>query len=438
MLLFMCATASAQTPQPISEETSAEQTSAEREPAEALATDGEEAQPPAKAQSDSASSDAEIRVRGASEDPMNDSFKRFLRLQKGDLKSEPSGFDIYGSIRLRARDQNGKDELQDGGSRIGAEAHWQLGQDYFLFGRYEAGFNLLSNFRFESEPGEETGQIRSSLFTRLAYAGVVTPFGYLTAGKNWSTYYSVAGLTDRLSGTGGSASGTYNANSDGGATGTGRADNVLQSKLSLELLPHKLFKPFNFDVQVQQGNPIPYGRGAEYGTAFGISALMTTQKNFTIGVAYNYAEIDLNTNPSLRDIGINGSSRALLIGTRAFGKRWYAALLVSRLENHEATNDGIYFHGWGSELYAQYQLTHRLWLAGGYNLLKPDSDQVQAGAYEVDYSVLELKYSIADFRRYVFANVKFDNSTQANGIRTGNVYTIGIQWDLSKRGWQTS
>lgn len=388
-----------------------------------------------QAETESARSDSETRVNAASEDPMNISFRRLIGLQKGELKPEPTGFDVYGSIRLRAREQDDKDEFQDGGSRIGAEAHWQLGQDYFLFGRYEAGFNLLSNLEFASEPGEETGEIRDSLFNRLGYIGMVAPFGYLAAGKNWSTYYAVAGLTDRFSGTGGSASGTFNANSDGGATGTGRADDVLQSKLSLEVLPHKLFKPFNFNVQVQQGNPIPYGGGAEYGTAFGVSALMTTQNNFTVGVAYNYADIDLNTYPSLRDIGISGSARALLLGARAFGERWYAGLLVSRLENHETTSGGIYFHGWGSELYAQYQLTNRFWAVGGYNILKPDSDQVQAGAYEVEYALLELRYSIDDFRRMVFANVKFNDSSLANGTPAGNVFTIGVQWDLSKRGW---
>jgi len=388
-----------------------------------------------QAERDSEGPDSESRVHGASEDPMDISFRRLFRLQKGDERPEPSGFDVYGSVRIRAREQDGRDELQDGGSRIGGEAHWQFGQDYFLFGRYEAGFNLLSDLAFESEPGEETGQIRDSLFNRLAYVGMVAPFGYLAAGKNWSTYYAVAGLTDRFSGTGGSASGTYNANSDGGATGTGRADDVLQSKLSLEVLPHTLFKPFNFNVQAQQGNPIPYGRGAEYGTAFGVSALMTTQRNFTLGMAHNYAEIDLDTYPSLRDIGISGSARALLLGARAFGDKWYVGLLVSRLENHETTSEGIYFHGWGSELYAQFQLTERFWAVGGYNRLEPDSDQVQAGAYEVNYFLLELRYSIDDFRRMIFANVKFDDSIQADGSAAGNVFTIGLQWDLSKRGW---
>jgi hypothetical protein len=72
---------------------------------------------------------------------------------------------------------------------------------------------------------------------------------------------------------------------------------------------------------------------------------------------------------------------------------------------------------------------------GGYNRLEPDTDQVQAGAYEVNYFLLELRYAIDDFRRMIFANVKFDDSMQADGSAAGNVFTIGLQWDLSKRGW---
>jgi outer membrane protein N len=433
LVLFMCFTSGAKAQQAVPVEGGAEQP-----PTEAGQTDKTPAKATRDAESEAALSDSEDRERGANEDPMSVSAKQLDAKRKDDKKTEPTGFDVYGSIRLRYREQGGETDLQDGGSRIGAEAHWQIRQDYFVFGRYEAGFNLLSNMMFHSEPGEETGEIRDSFFSRLAYVGLDAPHGYVVAGKNWSTYYEVAGLTDRFSGTGASASGTFNAQTDGGSTGTGRADSILQSKLSLEFLPHRIFKPFKLNFQVQHGNSIPFGGGADYGTAVGVSALMTTRNNFTLGVAYNYADIDLGTYPSLRDIGITGSAHALLLGTRVFGDRWYAGLVVSRLENHETTDSGIYFHGWGSEFYGQYQLFDRLWIAGGYNKLKPDSDQVHAGDYRVRYAVLEVRYSIADFRRLVFANARFNDGIQANGTPAGNVYTIGLKWDLSKRGWHRS
>ncbi len=108
------------------------------------------------------------------------------------------------------------------------------------------------------------------------------------------------------------------------------------------------------------------------------------------------------------------------------------------MENHETTNDGIYFDGWGSEFYGQYKLSRRLWFVGGYNILEPDSDQVQAGDYRVKYAVAGLRYTFEDFRRMIFANVRFNDGVDADGTPQATVYTVGVRWDLSKRGWHVS
>ncbi|MDH3690235.1 MAG: hypothetical protein OEU36_12230 [Gammaproteobacteria bacterium] len=218
----------------------------------------------------------------------------------------------------------------------------------------------------------------------------------------------------------------------------GRADKALQSKLSLDFLPPKSFKPFDLNLQLQHGNPIPFGGGADYGTAVSVSAVITTQNNYSVGLAYNHADIDLDNNASLRDIGITGDARALIVGTRGFGKRWYAALVAAWLDNHETTDDGIYFDGWGSEFYGQYRLFDRIWFVGGFNIQKPDSDQAQAGDYRVKYAVVGLRYSFERYRPMIFANVRINDDIDADGTPGANVYTIGVRWDLSKRGWHAS
>jgi hypothetical protein len=248
------------------------------------------------------------------------------------------------------------------------------------------------------------------------YAGVDTPRVNYIVGKNWSTYYKVSYFTDRFMGTGGSASGTYNAQTDGGPTGPGRADRTLQTHLSIDFLPERWFKPFNLNVQVQNGNPIPFGDGANYGTALGLSAVLTTQNNSTLGLAHNYANIDPNDNPSLRRIGLSGSANATLIGIRSFGDRWYAGILASRLQNHETTDEGNYFDGWGSEFYAQYRIAGPVWFVGGYNFLEPDANEVLAREYRIRYAVAGLRYSIDNFRRMIFINARLDDSLNADGI----------------------
>ncbi len=75
---------------------------------------------------------------------------------------------------------------------------------------------------------------------------------------------------------------------------------------------------------------------------------------------------------------------------------------------------------------------------GGYNTLDPDSGQDRAGDYRVRYAVAELRFTFKDFSRMVFANIRFDDSRNADGTSGGNVYTIGVRWDLAKIGWHYS
>jgi len=382
---------------------------------------------------DTVPTEAEQRELGANENPLAAS--EVQRDTKA--KEEPertTGLDIYGSARVRYREKDHEGDWQDASSRIGIEADLQFSPEYYLLGRYEGGFNVLA--RLDSD--ESFGAIEDTFVTRLLYTGLDLPNGYIIAGKNWSPYYEVAAFTDRFEGTGGSGSGTYNALTDGGPTGTGRADRTIQSNLSLNFLPHTVFKPFDLNLQLQEGNSIPFGDGADYGTAITASAVMATHKNLSVGLAYNYADIDTKENPSLQNIGITGSAQAILIGVRAFGNRWYAGLTGARLDNHETTDEGVYFNGWGSEFYGQYRLTDRLWSVGGYNILKPNSDQTQAGDFRVSYAVLGLRYSFEDFRRMIWANVRISDGFAADGTPGENIYTIGIRWDLSRRGWHVS
>ncbi len=94
--------------------------------------------------------------------------------------------------------------------------------------------------------------------------------------------------------------------------------------------------------------------------------------------------------------------------------------------------------GWGSELYGQYQVTDRIWFVGGYNILKPDSDQIQTGDFRIRYGLLGLRYSFEDFRRMIWVNVRINDGLNEDGTPRANVYTIGVRWDLSKRGWRMS
>jgi hypothetical protein len=77
----------------------------------------------------------------------------------------------------------------------------------------------------------------------------------------------------------------------------------------------------------------------------------------------------------------------------------------------------------------------RLWFIGGYNVLRPDSGQLLAGDYRVRYGVVGLRFTFQNFRRMIYMNVRVDDSFNADGSPGASVLTIGVRWDLSKRGW---
>lgn len=181
-------------------------------------------------ESDAVPSEEEQRELGANENPMavSEVKREIQREEDSDGKPErTTGIDIYGSARIRYRDLGDETGWQDGSSRMGVDADWRFAQESYLIGRYEWGFNLLTGL----DPDTNIGELEDTVFTRLLYLGLDTPRTNLIVGKNWSPYYEVAAFTDRFQGAGGKGGGTYNAFTDGGDTGTGRADRAVQGKL---------------------------------------------------------------------------------------------------------------------------------------------------------------------------------------------------------------
>lgn len=346
---------------------------------------------------------------------------------------EPDKLSLYGSIRIRYRAAERASFWGDGGSRVGVDGQWQYLPEYWLFGRAEAGFNILDklDLLFDSGDRPPGAKFGDDVFLRLGYVGVETPDFMLVAGKNWSTYYRVTSFTDRFQGTGGSASGTYNAATDGGYTGTGRADNALQVRVLLDAFENNDdFKPLNLNIQIQQDRPIPQIDNTYYKTNYGLSTVLHTNNNFAAGVAYNHASVDENDLPALQAYGIDGNATALALGLRWYDDEWYLGTVVSWLDNHETTDKLIYFDGTGMEIYGQKRIHKQWWGVGGWNYLRPDSSETQAGNYKLNYYILGVRYSFREFSQMIFANIRFENSRLQDGSQLGNVYTIGVRWDL--------
>lgn len=376
----------------------------------------------------------EVRDRelDAEEDPLARHQSELVETP-GDIIAEPDEFRLYGSLRIRYRDTDSDSFWGDGGSRFGLSGRWQFKPEYWLFGRGEAGFNLLdtADLLFNRGDRPPDSHLGDEVFLRLLYVGVETPEYMLTAGKNWSSYYRVSSFTDRFQGTGASAGGTFNAGTDGGNTGTGRADGVIQSRGLVNVFkPISVLKPLNLNLQVQHGQSIPKVQDKYYGTTIGLSSVLETDYGLAFGLAYNHANIDSADLPSLSANGIDGDATALVLGTRWYGDNWYIGTIVSRLKNHETTGKDIYFDGKGWEVYGQYRVFKKWWAVAGWNRLEPDSGEIQAGEFNIDYGVIGMRYSFQGFRQMIFANARLESSHTTDGLEIGNVYTIGVRWDL--------
>lgn len=371
------------------------------------------------------------REDAAEEDPLRK--RQADRVDRPDEWSKVlSGVELYGSARINYRFSDIDSFLGDGGSRIGASAQWRIQPKTWVFGRVEAGFNVLDTLDWVFKPGNRSENTTGdAFFSRLMYAGVETPDLIAAFGKNWSTYYQVSGFTDLFDSTGGSASGTFNAGTDGGPTGTGRADSTLQARFLFDWFSESSkIDPFHLNVQAQHGRLVPGVPGVDYGTAVGLSGIVKTVANAEVGLAYNFAEVPNRDRSDIRAAGISGNAHAILVGVRRFQDNWYLATTIARLNNHETTDQSRYFDGWGWEVYGRHRLFGKLWAVGGWNWLQPDSGEPQAMNYRIKYGVLGLRYALEGFRQLIYFEARLDDSRLEDGSRIGNSYVIGVRWDF--------
>ena len=351
------------------------------------------------------------------------------RLEKLETDTPSLDLNLYGSVRLHAintfnlEDLGTSHELGDGASRGGLSGRWNVAHGWDLFGRVETGFDILDTFTSKGQ-AEDENQLR------LANIGLEGEEFFLKYGKSWSVYYTVAGEADRFAIFGGNATGTYNAGTDGGATGTGRADDALQTMVYIDPKGWQSIKPFNLNLQYATGQPIPEVRGQKYDYSWSASAWLESTSNLGVGLAYLHAAVENRESPEVVAAGIDGNATAASIALKTYGDKWLASLILAKLNNIETTELNQYFNGEGAELFVQWQFANDFWLVGGGNWLIPDEDNPLVGDYSVKYGVLGLHYSIDSFNRMLYVEWKDDHGRLSNGLQRKNEFTLGIRWDL--------
>ncbi|OUS27526.1 hypothetical protein A9Q98_09505 [Thalassotalea sp. 42_200_T64] len=347
------------------------------------------------------------------------------------LNNDDTSIATRGWLRLTLQSTEDSDEITDSGSRWGLDLTHKIEGDWTAGLTFEWGTNFEknANLTLTGDSNGPSGSAGDALTSRLGYVHFNhEKWGRFGVGKQWAVFYDVVGVTDVLQYYGGNASGVYNLGTDGGLSGTGRAEQAITWR--------KAFGHFNLGVQLQAQDEAVIANApgmvfdgeevATMGNGYGLAVSYKWQ-DFGVGAAVNTSEIDISPTfggGSVDDI-ISGLSATY--GDASIG--FHAALAVVTSEYHELDNDGKYIDANGSEIYIKYSMPSRLGFYGGFNIL--ESDQSDSD-YEMYYNFIGAEYKFNNNFGVIFAEALLHDDTNADGS-TGNddtEFALGVKVHL--------
>jgi len=347
-------------------------------------------------------------------------------------------YTFYGRLGAQGAISNDEAAIQDASSRIGFRYH-SGGDGVRVFAATELSMRITGSPN-PFNPGETTSSgfvllepERGNVFgPRLGYVGVdFGEWGRVAFGKQWGVHYDVTSFTDGFNVFGGDASATFNAGTDGGLMGTGRADSALSYR-------NTLFGMLDLGLQMQLRDVT----NGEVIDGFGLSAVASLWPGLRAGASYTEVRYD----DSIKDRvpGLRGDGRYGAVGVEYKTDRLTLAGVLARQRNGDLTRipfvDGdtevslpVVFDGDGLEFFARYQL-HRFAILTGYLNYRPTSSvQFIDPDAELEYVVLG-----ADFHwnpdALFFAEYRFSNGQDALGAPGEDVFALGFKYSFRKHG----
>ncbi|WP_455197042.1 porin [Kaarinaea lacus] len=331
---------------------------------------------------------------------------------------------LYASLRANISITDDDVEISDGASRIGMFALKQAnGMDYT--GHIELGVNLFDNLEGLINGDTNTPQGKDvALSLRLLYANLEKGETGSTIGKNWSIYYRAAEVTDRFVVYGAKGTGVYNAGTDGGGSGTGRADNVLQ-------IYSERYK-LHWGLQAQYGTKIPgLDESVHYKWNYGAGIRYSWLSGFSLSTAYNHNTPEKIT-PEMLQRGIEGDGETLIVAANYGINRVYIGFTYTWLKNHVTDNLQQFFDARGWEFYSRYDFRSNIRLVAGYNYLKPE-DENYSGLYNVRDLIIGAQYTFGkrDYSDMVYVEYLNSHGKLADGSPGEDIITIGGRYRLN-------
>ena len=341
----------------------------------------------------------------------------------------------YGSFRGHIAVLNDQAEIQENASRIGFELSVQKGQIRYFTG-VELAINLFRSAQLlNADANTNSGFIRLDesqnlqvFSTRLGYLGAdFGKYGILKIGKQWGVYYDITGYTDRFNVFGGQGSATYVASSDGGETGTGRANQALTYRNKIG--------PLHLGGQLQM-------RSIENGylfDGFGLSAQLDVWNGLKAGVTYNkvYFEDFLVENT----LGAGGQPEYLAVGVSYTSDHLDLGGVYATHTNGDLTRSAIdedlvstVFDAEGFELFGKFKRPKYSILAGFNGYFPEVAGLPVSQEFKRQFYMIGAEYKPSRFA-YLYAEYRYGKGINSFGIEALDVFTLGIRLDL-QRSWE--
>lgn len=327
-------------------------------------------------------------------------------------------FRFYGSVRVRALATPGNFEIDGQTSRIGVrlEGRERI-KNVKGFARAEMGFNFLEATEevFRSVDEGRGLADESLFFNRLLFIGADIKDRRISFGKQWSAFYDVGVFSDQMPFFAGEGTGVYAAGSDGGVSGTGRADNALQFRDAIGI--------FKYSVQTQIRNETENNQA--FADTVGASVTWKSTDRMQVGAAFNVVRDGV---PDPDEGKPREGDRAFILGYRYQQDELYAGATVTLFNNHDRDNLGNYFGGIGFEWYGGYSWSKRLLLRIAVSSLNPDSDY--EGSYRVLSFISGASYDITEKIRLLLLT-RYDRSKRADASdRNHDVVSLSVFYNF--------
>ena len=266
---------------------------------------------------------------------------------------------------------------------------------------------------------------------RLGFFGVASDkYGSLTFGKQNSTHYDITSYsTDRFNVFGGQSTATYVAGTDGGQSGTGRADQTI-------LYHVKFAKIFDFGAQGQ----LRTGDTSQAFNGFGFSFQAQALPRLKLGGAYNKTYF----NSTLRNTVLHGDGTDYWVfgGQGTWRNLEWGADYV-----HQNAGDLVFipeptggpqqiavgFSANGVELYSRFKFG-KFAVVGGFDDYIPfDLSPLINPDFKTRYAVLGAEWHFSP-AGYAYFESRLGDTTDAQGNGGFNAAALGFRYDFS---WKT-